>query len=264
VTVFGSYARYYDLLYRDKDYAGEARFVAGRIRARCPGARRILELGCGTGAHAVFLAREGFDVLGVDMSAGMLAAAEKRREALPEAEAARLRFSRADVRALRLGERFDAVVALFHVIGYQSSDDDLRTFVEAAAGHLAPGGVFLFDCWHGPAVVADPPVPRVRTIEDERISVVRRAEPVHLPAERLVDVAYRVAITDLESGRTREIRETHRMRYLFEEEVGRLLAGVGLDVVECGEWMTGLPAGPGSWNVYYAASIPGPGTSRER
>jgi len=46
---FALYARYYDLLYADKDYAGEAAYVAGLIRQRLPGATRILELGSGTG-----------------------------------------------------------------------------------------------------------------------------------------------------------------------------------------------------------------------
>ena len=49
---FDTYARYYDLLYRDKDYAGEAAYVASHIRQHAPEAARILELGCGTGAHA--------------------------------------------------------------------------------------------------------------------------------------------------------------------------------------------------------------------
>ena len=45
MSVFGPYARYYDLLYRDKDYAAEARFVADLVRAHAPRANRLLELG---------------------------------------------------------------------------------------------------------------------------------------------------------------------------------------------------------------------------
>ena len=51
-SVFSSYARYYDLLYRDKDYAAEAEYVASLIRKFHPAARSIIELGSGTGIHA--------------------------------------------------------------------------------------------------------------------------------------------------------------------------------------------------------------------
>jgi predicted TPR repeat methyltransferase len=60
--VFDTYARYYDLLYRDKDYAGESEYVAAHIRKQAPQAKCILELGCGTGAHAEHLARMGYTV----------------------------------------------------------------------------------------------------------------------------------------------------------------------------------------------------------
>ena len=54
--IFADYARYYDLLYRDKDYAAAAEYVAGLIRKFHPSARSILELGSGTGIHAGLLA----------------------------------------------------------------------------------------------------------------------------------------------------------------------------------------------------------------
>ena len=51
----GSYSRaaeFYDLLYAsEKDYPAEARLLEGLIREACPGARSILDVGCGTGAR---------------------------------------------------------------------------------------------------------------------------------------------------------------------------------------------------------------------
>ena len=61
MTVFAGYSRYYDLLYRDKDYAGESRYVAHRSRSGAI-VRSVMEIAGGTGAHAAELARQGYDV----------------------------------------------------------------------------------------------------------------------------------------------------------------------------------------------------------
>ena len=140
--VFDHYAHYYDLLYRDKDYAGEAKYDASHILKHNKNAKTILDLGCGTGAHAEQLARLGFSVVGVDLSPVMLSRAEARKAVLPTEIAERLVFIQGDVRNVRIGKQFDAVISLFHVMSYQTSNADLENAYATAAAHLNPGGVF--------------------------------------------------------------------------------------------------------------------------
>ena len=78
MNVFGNHARYYDPLYRDKDYPAEAHFVHDLIQKHMPGACMLLELRCGTGAHAIALADQGYQVHGVDITGEMLELAEAR------------------------------------------------------------------------------------------------------------------------------------------------------------------------------------------
>ena len=137
--VFDAYARYYDLLYREKDYAGEAAYVAGLLEKHGVRGKRILELGCGTGAHAEHLASRGYSVDGVDMSETMLAGAQARKARLPADVAARLSFGEGDARRVRKDKTYDAVIALFHVASYQTSNADLRAMFDTAAAHLAAG-----------------------------------------------------------------------------------------------------------------------------
>ena len=66
--VFQLYSKYYDLLYRDKDYAAEAAYVARTLRNAIPSARELLEFGSGTGRHGRLLALRGFSVVGVERS----------------------------------------------------------------------------------------------------------------------------------------------------------------------------------------------------
>ena len=253
MSVFGNYARYYDLLYRDKDYAGEAQYVHQLIQRHAPGARSVLELGCGTGAHAVLLAREGYRIHGVDLSTDMLERAEARLAEMPPELASRLEFSQGNIRKIRIGRSFDAVLSLFHVMSYQTTNEDLHAVFATVKAHLKPGGVFIFDCWYGPAVLSDRPAVRVKRVEDEEIAVTRIAEPVMYPNDNYVDVHYQLFIKHKASGTVEELHECHRMRYLFAPEIASLLAQEDLVLLHCEEWMTGRPLGFDTWSTCFIA-----------
>lgn len=117
----------YDRRYEGSRYAGAERFLREWIGT----ARRVLEVGCGTGHWLDALAAPGRRIFGVDRSAGMLA---KARAALPAA-----RVARAEALRLPFGDaRFDAIVcvnALHHF-------PDKARFIEEAARVLTPGGAF--------------------------------------------------------------------------------------------------------------------------
>jgi SAM-dependent methyltransferase len=253
LSAFAGYARYYDLLYRHKNYAIEADHVAGLLRRYAPGARRILDIGCGTGAHARELAGAGYSVHGVDISAEMLERAHAMRASQPEDLAHRLSFSQGDVRSLRLGEKFDAVVSLFHVMSYQTSNQDLLSAFASARFHLTTGGVFIFDAWYGPAVLTDRPRVVTKKFWSDDLLLERLAEPVMDAERNVVEVRYTLKVSGGSSeGET--IRESHSMRYLFTPEVKLMLATNDLTLVDSREWMSDREPGFDSWNVCYIAS----------
>jgi len=247
--IFDAYADYYDLLYRDKDYAGEARYVQSLLARHGKTRGAILDLGCGTGRHAIELARLGYEAFGIDASARMIAQASART---PPELRDRLQFATGDVRSARVGRLFDAVVALFHVASYQTTNADLTAMLATVREHLAPEGVFLCDFWYGPGVLTDPPKVRIKTVEDARGPVTRIAEPVMLPAENCVDVHYTLHVRGPDGGGMRELKETHRVRYLFLPELRWLLSGAGLQLSTAEAWMGG-ELGLASWNAVLIA-----------
>jgi SAM-dependent methyltransferase len=253
MTVFGAYARYYDLLNSDKDYAGEARYLEDLICRHRHGATSILDLGCGTGIHARHLVEIGLQVTGVEFSAEMLDRAARRREGLSDELSEKLRFIEGDIRTVRLDERFDVVTALFHVISYQTANSDLAAAFATASHHLREGGIFIFDFWYGPAVLSEGPSVRERRIEDGETRVVRHAEPHLDVCSNLVRVDYRIRVTDKGGQTTDEIRESHEMRYLFEPEIEALCSGAGLELLETLEWGTRRVPDSGTWGVYCVA-----------
>jgi len=246
MKVFADYARYYDLIYRDKDYRGEAEYTHNLIRKHGIVGDTVLNLGCGSGRHDRYLAENGYKITGVDISEEMLIFA---KEKIPEKVC--LNYVKGDVRHIRLGKTFDIVISLFHVMSYQVSDEDLLASFATASAHVKPGGVFIFDCWYGPGVLTDRPTVRIKEQEDEYIAITRIAQPVMHPNLNVVDVEYLFFVKEKSKGHINEIRETHRMRYLFQPEVRRLLSDKGFTVETCEEWLTGAEPCFSTWNVVF-------------
>jgi len=254
MNVFGDYSRYYDLLYKDKDYAAEANYIHGLIHQVAPQAKKILNLGCGTGTHDVLLSLQGYSVTGVDMSEEMLAIAKAKISASMELSAS-LQFHQGDIRNVCLGTSFDVVISLFHVMSYQTGNMDFMAALSTAKDHLSPKGIFIFDCWYGPAVLTDRPVVRVKRLEDDKTSIVRIAEPLLYPEKNLVDVSYTVFIKDKIGGSVHELKETHTMRYLFSPEVEMMLSNAGFKILTSEEWMTKKTLGFDTWGALFVCQV---------
>lgn len=249
-ALFADYARYYDLLYRDKDYAAEAEYVAGLIRKFHPSTRSIFELGSGTGIHASLLAEKGFSVYGIERSQEMLARSLALTEKMTPGHG-QLIFSPGDIRDIRLNKSFDAVIALFHVISYQTTNEDVTAAFKTARHHLKPGGIFIFDVWYGPAVLTERPEVRIKRIADDQTEITRLAEPVLHPNENRVDVHYHVFVRDFATLAVAELKETHAMRYFFKPEIELWATLSGFTVQDAEEWYAAKPIGIATWSVCF-------------
>jgi len=254
--IFEDYAEYYDLLYRDKDYRGEVDFVLDRLGRN--GIRRgdaILDFGCGTALHASLMAEAGYVMHGVDGSDRMIAIA-KRRRAAARSDAASLTLSVDDLRTARLGREFNAAQALFHVMCYQTTDEDLDKALLTMNLHTRPDGLILFDFWNGEAVLTHKPAERSTRIETGEVVVDRKTHPQWHPEKNLVIVNFTVDVMLKASGKTGRIEEAHPMRYLFIDEMMERLHRQGLVHVETGTWMTGKTPTADDWSVYMIARRP--------
>ena len=245
---FKAYSKYYDLLYTGKDYSAEAAYIDALIKRHAPAAKHILELGCGTGAHAEYLARMGYHVRGIDMSEGMIERAQRRLAKLPGDIAQHLSFSVSDIRSARLNSTYDITIALFHVMSYQNTNQDLMKVLQTAHDHLKINGSFLFDYWYGPSVLTKLPETRVKRFENDAIHVTRIAEPEIYFNRNIVDVNYAITVKDKHSDAITELTEKHAMRYLFLPEIEQF-AGPRFTVEGHYQWLKDSAPNHRSWTA---------------
>lgn len=247
---FQKYSAFYDLLYRDKDYPAEAAYVARKIRNAIPNARTILELGSGTGRHGRLLAAMGFDVHGIEGSPEMVSVAQAASSGYTRTGGL-FSCEVGDICMANLGRTFDAVISLFHVMSYQTTNQALQSAFQVATNHLKLGGLFLFDVWHGPAVLSQRPSERVREVADQRYRVKRTARPEMDTNSSTVKVVYDLDCEDRVSRENVQFSEEHIMRYLFPTEVDLLAQTCGLRRVVTEEFLTGIQPSPSTWGVTY-------------
>ncbi|MCX6844364.1 MAG: class I SAM-dependent methyltransferase [candidate division WOR-3 bacterium] len=226
MSVFQDYARYYDSLYEEKDYKAEcdfleqvyAKYASGKVAT-------VLDLGCGTGGHAQLLAKRGYRVTGVDRSTQMLAQARSKTAGVSPAP----EFTSGDIRSVDLGRTFDAVIAMFAVIGYMTTNEDLLAALKTARRHLKPGGVFVFDAWSGLAVLTERPSDRYKIVERGDDRIIRFVHPELDALQHTVDVHYKV-LHLCGNQVAEEVDEVHTMRYLFPQELAHHLTQAGFHV----------------------------------
>ena len=135
------YARTYDVSV--SDWPGEIDFYRElAAQARSKGGK-VLELGCGTGRVAIRLAQDGVEVVGLDLSAAMLAVAREKSVGMSN-----LRWVEGDMRGFELGETFDLAIVPGH--GFQNllTAADQRACLESVRRHLVPGGLLVVHLDH--------------------------------------------------------------------------------------------------------------------
>jgi SAM-dependent methyltransferase len=242
--VFLDYSKYYDLLYQDKDYRGEAEFICGLIRRHCPEAKRILNLGCGTGKHDRHFVEAGFSVTGLDLSQEMIDIARKSNDKIG------CDYFLSDARTFSSQEPFDAVISLFHVFSYQATNADALDFLRTVRKALKPGGVGIFDYWYAPAVIHQKPQNREKHVSSDSLHIHRTTRSQINYTKSVVQVEFEIRVVQKDPPEERLLRETHPMRYFTCNEVDLLTQMAGLTARHAAWLSTDRFPGIDDWNAY--------------
>lgn len=227
---FGEYAAVYDLIYQDKDYAAEADFIVGLISRFAGGEAAptaVIDLACGTGRHALELARRGFTVAGSDISGDMVEMAKRSaaQHRLP-VQFYHHSFQTAGV----IDRKFDVALAMFASLGYLTTWEEFAAACSGVRRLLASRGLFIFDVWNGDAVVRDFSPQRTKRASGAGLSVERTSRTTLDQARQVADVHFDFAVTR-QNGSVSRFSERHLVRFFFPSELSERLSALGFTVL---------------------------------
>lgn len=221
---YQSFARVYDMFMDDVPYSEWCEYLTGLLKEYEVSDGLVLELGCGTGNITELLAKEGYDMIGIDSSADMLEAALEKKEG----SNSDILYLQQDMREFELYGTVKAVVSICDSINYILEEEELKKVFSLVNNYLDPGGIFIFDMnttFKYREVMAD------YTIAENRDNGSFIWENFYHEEERINEYALTLFIPESEEGLYRKYEETHYQRAYELETVKKLLLDAGLAFV---------------------------------
>lgn len=229
----GRHAELYDIFYSDKPYQQEANFIHKQLKTHSESpVHRIMEFACGTGTHAMLLEKYGYEIEAMDSSPDMLAIARSKASV----NNSKVKFCDGDMRNLDSdGIKYDAVLCLFDSIGYVRDNDSIMKVLHGVREILSPGGLFIFEFWHAPAMLLNYEPVRVKEFFRDDRRVVRISRTTLDYRCQLAEVNYTIYEFDEASGYYR-FEERQVNRFFQTQEMMLFLNQAGFIPLK---WMAG-------------------------
>jgi len=164
MSVYNNISDLYDEMHESKNYSAEVDFLINLFSKET---NSILDVGCGTGSHALLLAKKGYRVLGIDPSEKMIDEANKKLSKHQKQSGNNLLLSYKTAYAHEILDKFDAIISMFNVVNHVLTIKDLINYFEGVSTSIERGGLFIFDCFNQLAMINDRP--KVKVVNDREI-----------------------------------------------------------------------------------------------
>ncbi|TYR82344.1 class I SAM-dependent methyltransferase [Priestia megaterium] len=217
---YGQFAYIYDNLMTDVPYEKWIHYFKQQMFKANMEQSTVLDLGCGTGEIAIRLAKEGYSVVGVDLSDDMLMVANEKAKK----EGISLSLYEQNMAELELMTQFDCVVIFCDSLNYLQTDEEVKQTLTRVYEHLKPGGLLLFDV-HSVHKVKDVFGNNSFSYVDEDVSYIWDCSYNEL--EKSVDHDITFFVYDEESDAYHRFDEVHTQRTMAIDTYKEWLLEVG-------------------------------------
>lgn len=224
MEMYEDFALVYDRFMDETPYEEWCQFVVGRLKQDQITDGILLDLGCGTGSMTELLAKQGYDMIGVDLSDSMLdIAIEKRAQS-----GHNILYLQQDMREFELYGTVRAVICLCDSLNYLLEEDDLLTTFKLVNNYLDPNGLFIFDfntVYKYETVIGD------STIAENREDCSFIWENYYMAEDQINEYDLTIFVKQ-QKDLFRKFTETHLQRGYTLETMKRLVEQSGLIFVE--------------------------------
>lgn len=204
---------YYHILYDSRNEL-EAKYFINNLTEYLGDIKnkKLLDVACGKGRHAVYFNSLGLNVTGIDLSINSINIAQKQSSNT-------LCFCVHDMREIYQKEEFDIVTNLFTSLGYFKNDKEEQQAINAMANNLKKGGTLIIDFMNSKKI-------RKHLIVEEQ--------------KQINGIDFNIKRIPLEKYIVKEINIIHTKTYLFQEkvrtftleELSNLILNAGLKIID--------------------------------
>lgn len=209
---------YYHILYQHRDDKEAELFIDQLYHHfQIDENKRILDLACGAGRHAIYMASKGNYVMGIDLAPNSIN--EAKSKANTKGLSNKLQFQVEDMRYFELGVKFDFIFNLFTSFGYFDNKEDNLRVLHCAKKHLNENGILIIDYLNSQLVRAKGEENNSKTISGINFSIHKYFERDFVLKEIIVN----------EDGQVYKFREQVQ---LFErDELEQMLKKIGFEII---------------------------------
>lgn len=250
MEAYSSFALVYDLFMDNVPYEEWSRYIIGLLGEHGVTDGLVLDLGCGTGKLTRLLAKEGFDMIGVDNSEDMLEIAREQQYVTNEAENTNdILYLLQDMREFELYGTVKAVISICDSMNYILEEDDLLQVFKLVNNYLDPKGIFIFDM---NTVYKYSEMLGETTISENREEGSFIWDNYYDEEEKINEYDLTLFIKE-ENGLYRKYEETHYQRAYDLETVKELILRAGMEFVAAYDAFTKEPVKEDSERIYIIA-----------
>jgi len=245
---YGDLSQIYDRFTDDFNHDDWAKWYGALIESVKPGAKSMLDAGCGTGPLSVRFAKKGMKVTGIDLSEDMLrVASDKARK-----WGVQVRFACQDMRRMEIPSRVDSVISACDGVNYLLTLEDVKAFFESAFKALKSSSPFAFDISNEE---------KLKTMGETYLYGEDREDSAYLWTNeydentRIINMNITFFVQE-EDGRFSRFIENHTQRAHRVSEITNLLKEVGFIDIQVFGGDAGESEGPGGKRVYFLCKKP--------
>lgn len=245
MEAYTGFAGVYDTFMDNIPYEEWTEYIKGLLTEYGVDNGLVLDLGCGTGSITELMAKEGYDMIGIDNSEEMLSIAMEKREK----SGYNILYLCQDMREFELYGTVRAIISICDSVNYIMEEDELLEVFKLVNNYLDPGGIFIFDLntlYKYSNIMGD------TVIAENRDNCSFIWENYYYEAERINEYDLSIFIKE-KDNLYRKYEETHLQRAYELTVIQKLLERAGLEFVSAYDAFTNKPPKAESERIYIVA-----------